>query len=106
MGLGYNGHLRLQRPAERDPLGRPSGDARPVYHGPADLQEKDVHRQTSQGDTVRLGQCQAFLPESSDADVQAGDEGTATFSDGTQEDVTVSNSRSLDGRLVLRYKRE
>lgn len=106
MALGYNGDLRLERPPERDPLGRPQGDWRTVYHGPADLQEKDVHRQGAQGDTVRLGQCQAFLPESASVDVHAGDEGTATFADGTQEEVTVSNSRSLDGRLVLRYKRE
>ena len=73
-----------------------------VYDGAADVQEGAVERVDRDGQTFRLGDAEAFLPRPVAA-IEAGQAVTITFTDGSTQEATVSETRRLDDSLVLTY---
>jgi len=90
----------------RDGLGRTksSGSPTTVYDGNAEVQEQEVTKATQQGNAVKVGDAQGWLPNGESVTqlgIQQGDDVTVTRPDGSTFEATVATTKPLDDSFVL-----
>jgi hypothetical protein len=81
-----------------------SGSATTVYDGSAEVQEQTVRTATEEGNAVKVGDAEAYLPGTESVTqlgTQQGDDATVTRPDGSTFEATVATVRPLDDRIVL-----
>lgn len=101
----YSYQIEVTRPADRDGLGRSVGSAETVYEGPAEIQEQSVDKSTQQGQVVRVGDAEGWLPDEEPFKLQPSDAVTVTRPDGDTFEATVADISRLDQSFVLSIDR-
>jgi len=89
-----------------DGLGRTTatGSSVTIYSGTAEVQEGEVRKATEEGNAVRIGGAEAWLPDGESVTrlgIQQGDAAKVTRPDGTTIDTTVAITKPVDNSLVL-----
>jgi len=101
----YSYQITVTRPAGQDGLGRSTGSAETIYDGPAEVQEQSVSKATQQGQVVRVGDAEGWLPEEEPFKLQPSDAVTVTRPDGSAFKATVADTTRLDRSFVLSIDR-
>jgi hypothetical protein len=105
-------HVLIERSGDtRDGLGRTTSSGSPttIYDGNAEVQEQAVRKATENGNAVKVGDAQGWLPDSesiTELGIQQGDDVTVTRPDASTFEATVATTKPLDDSFVLSKDRQ